>query len=173
MPYTAFLAGQTLTAAKLNAAFDFLPLIATKTADESLPSSTTFQDDDHLQIAFAVATYTIDGWLAVEGPTAGDAKFRFAWTGTLTRFDYGISGLALAATTAEADLKSIAQIGATTSPSSEITIGTITANWSNIPIYGHMVASAAGTLKLQWAQVVSDAANTIVKQGSFLRLTKK
>lgn len=174
MSFTAVpAAGAKLRASVLSSLITELrPIYAVKTADEpAIISSTTYQADDHLFLPFSAGiTYELAGWIALEGPTAGDIKMRVSWTGTLTRFDWGLSGLATTATTGEGDLKSVAQLGSTTSPSTEIIMGTITANWSNILISGTVVTSTAGQLTLEYAQSASTATNTIVKKGSWMKL---
>src|SRR5574341_1924364 len=50
-----------------------------KTADESVTSSTTLQDDDHLVIAVEANTnYFIEAFLIYDGDAAGDFKFTFS-----------------------------------------------------------------------------------------------
>lgn len=173
MTFTAYpAAGETMTAAKLQALISELrPVIATKTADESLTSNAVLQADDHLSVAFAsTLTYTIEGELYVDGPTAGDINLRLAWTGTVTRLDWAAMGLATTATVAEGDVKSVAQLGATTSPATAISIGTITANFSTIKLGGLLIPSTAGVLTLQWSQAVSTGTATTVRTGSWLKL---
>lgn len=168
-------AGHIVTATDVSAILDEIDFMsgvfAHKTADEPLASNTTFQNDDHLSLPFAASKmYTIDGKLYLEGPTAGDIKLQLTWTGTVTRLDWAATGLATTATTAEGDMLSIAQLGATTPPVAPITTGTITSNWSTIEVSGLLIASTAGVLTLQWAQATSNATNTIVKKGSWMRL---
>jgi len=173
MAFTAYpAAGETLTAAKLQSLIgEVRPVTATKTADESLTSNTTLQNDDHLSVAFAsTLTYVIAGELYVDGPTAGDINLRLTWTGTVTRLDWNVTGLATTATAAEGDMKSVAQLGATTSPATAITIGTITANFSTIKLGGLLIPSTAGVLTLQWAQSVSTGTATTIRLGSWLKL---
>ncbi|HZM83764.1 MAG TPA: hypothetical protein VFC19_49225 [Candidatus Limnocylindrales bacterium] len=168
-------AGDILTAAKLSSLITELrPVIAVKTADETVNNSATHQTDNHLSVAYvAGASYVLDGWLPVEGPTAADIKLRLTFTASsVTRLDWGLSGLATTATTAEGDLKSVAQLGATTSPTSEIVMGTINANWSNILMHGTLIASAAGTLTLEWAQNAATVGNTIIKLGAWMGLRR-
>jgi hypothetical protein len=165
-------AGTRLSASTLQALVSELrPVSAIKTADESLTSNAVLQDDDHLSVAFGSSlTYTIVGELYVDGPTAGDINLRLAWTGTVTRLDWGARGLATTATTAEGDTRSVAQLGATTSPATAISMGTITANFSVIELGGLLIPSTTGVLTLQWAQSVSTGTATTVRLGSWLKL---
>lgn len=150
-----------------------LDIFKHKTADESVTSSTTFQDDDHLVLPYAAGTtYILEGWLPQEGPTAGDWKMQFTFTGgTVTRFDFSSFGLGDGATAAEGNYKGVAQLGATTSPSAGATQGTITSNWTPILLHGLLITSGAGTLTLQWAQNASNASAVILKKGGWIRLT--
>lgn len=164
-----------LTAARLQLIVDAIrelrPVTATKTLDEPLTSNAGLQNDDQLSVAFgSTLTYTIKGELYVDGPTAGDINLRLAWTGTVTRVDWSAVGLATTATVAEGDVKSVAQLGATTSPTTAISIGAITANFSVIKIGGLLIPSTAGVLTLQWAQAVSTGTATTIRTGSWLKL---
>lgn len=165
-------AGSRLTAATLSALMtEVRPIIAHKTSDESVTSSTTFQADDHLSVPFAASTtYIVDAWMPMEGATAGDFKMQLVWTGTVARLDYSLFGLGNTPTVAEGDYKGIAQLGATGSPAPSITIGTTTANWVPGWVHGLMVTTTSGTLTVEWAQNASSGTATIVKRGSWLRL---
>jgi hypothetical protein len=139
---------------------------AFKPADESVTSSIVLQADDHLSISVtAGGTYAIDGCLIVAGDPAGDLALTIAapggsqggWTPTattlgttdgtgsvrLTRFDFG-------------------------APSS---MGVTAAGLMVVPA-GGLIAGADGTVIVQWAQAVSSATATVLKAGSWLRLTR-
>jgi hypothetical protein len=137
-----------------------------KPADEAVTASTVLQVDDHLSFTVtAGGRYAIDAMLVATGDPAGDLLLTLAappgstghWTpgaitlgvsdGTgsirLTRYDIGTS----------------------------IGVGITVAGLVVAPL-GTFTAGADGTLALQWAQVVSSATPTVLKAGSWLRLTR-
>ena len=139
---------------------------AFKPVDESVATSIVLQADDDLSIPVtAGATYSIDGCLIVTGDPAGDLALTVTappgsaggWTPTattlgttdgtgsvrMTRFDFGASS----------------SMGATAA-------GVI------VNPQGGVIAGADGMVTVQWAQAVSSATATMVRAGSWLRLTR-
>ncbi len=139
-----------------------------KTATETVNNSTTFQDDDHLA-NFAIAagkTYEIYGVLRGYNTATSGMKLIFVcdqtpqftsvtsllnYDGTTTPKTYTIQTIG-------------SQIVIATSSSTELDLIQL-----HGVIKGH--ASAAGTLKLQWAQFAGTSQDTQLLIGSFLRLT--
>ncbi len=139
---------------------------ARKTADESVTSSTTAQDDDHLFFAVAAnEVWFFECFLVVNGPTAGDIKVGFTVpTGaTLLR---GIMGLDVAVTSPSGDIRvSASTTSGSLSARNTAGVGTRTTIW----IAGTVVnGGTAGNLQLQWAQQVSDGSATTVEVNSWL-----
>lgn len=147
----------------------FLPVVAYKTADESVTSSTTLQNDDDLALAVAAsATYIFRGWLNYEG-AAGTGDLKIGWTYP--------SGLTMA----------YGHIGETTGAAISTGSVTTTSAESNNPNFGGngagtatsaylfgmvFVSTTAGTLQLQWAQASSTGTATKMKKGSWLELRR-
>lgn len=164
-----FSAGQQPTAGQIN---DLLPLFAYKTADESLTSNTTNQDDDHLVLTVAANTvYTLYGVLKYSADSAADLKMGFVGP-TGATLDWGCHGLLSTATgisgSVAMDAQAITQtaflLGGSTTGNTQLMIAVV---------FGLLITSAtAGTFKLQWAQSSSNATATIMRAGSFLKLNK-
>jgi hypothetical protein len=139
-----------------------------KTADESVTSSTTLQDDDHLLYAIgATGTFIFDAWLYATSAAdaAGDLAVGFTFpTATCHAGVFGLSD-----TLASGDSGSVkAQAGLS------ITSGAVLANLGlststlMIHLHGILIATATGTLRLQWAQASSSASASTVKAGSHM-----
>ncbi|MER6236549.1 hypothetical protein ABT185_10845 [Streptomyces clavifer] len=129
---------------------------ARKTADESVTSSTTLQNDNHLLLpVVANATYSLFLMCIFSGSTVGDIKFD--WTvpsGTVLRWSdqTGASGL-----NTDADVYSAP--GGATQVAFQI--------WATV-----VTSSTAGNVTFRWAQNASDATATIVRANSHLRLER-
>lgn len=159
-------AGHNLTGTELAgiiSAIQDTSIIAHKTADQSLNSSTTFQNDSVLAwpvaanakyrfelYALVKASNATNGGLKVQFtiPASADitnTTFRFNGTnsGTATNANGGVSGLALTTTNVLFEENGLLITGAT-----------------------------AGTFQFQWAQNASSANNSTVSSGSFLRLQR-
>lgn len=144
-----------------------------KTVNESLATSTALQNDDQLSYAIpAAGAYEFDLYLLVSatanGASSGDLKVGFTFpTGTLIvgalGADTNLAAGATVATLAAMSNQSIASgadfafFGASTTP---------TFAW----VHGLLIASASGTLQVQWAQAINQAAATSVLAGSHLRV---
>ncbi|WP_157251030.1 hypothetical protein [Nonomuraea typhae] len=142
--------------------------VARKTATESVTSSTTVQDDDHLSMTLnANTTYWLDGILITDGALAGDFRLQFVVpSGTVRWLANGpVSG----ATGTVTDVDRNWKVGATTT-----VMGTIAAGTSSIVHVAGIIRTAAsgGTFKLQWAQGTSSGTATRVFVNSFLRCTR-
>ena len=167
-----WVAGETVTAALMNAHVrdNLLALngYATKTADESVTSSTTLQNDDHLSYSIgATGTYIFDLFLfAVSAAdAAGDLKVAFTFpAGTLHFMADGLD-----ATLASGSNGTSINTGilSATSGSSSVNFG-LSTTVVGIRVHGILVATATGTLQTQWAQAASNANASTVKAGSHL-----
>ena len=136
-------------------------LCAVKSADESVTSSTTLQDDDDLQITLAAnSDYEIEYMVFVQSASA-TPDFKYQWTEpdgvyrgvatTTAVTSVSIFDESTAASTLSLDANAI-----------EFMKGTIVIE----------TAGAGGTFKLEWAQDTSDATATTVKKGSWMKATK-
>lgn len=142
-------------------------LFARKTADESVTSSTTLQDDDHLTVSVsASAVYQIEMALIYDGDqTTGDLKFQFS-APSGSAFSYGM-------------LSPHTDQTSTTASAVKITEQTLAAA-STLGCFGsgtNVVARAfgllvtggtSGTFKLTWAQNGSSATATRLRTNSYL-----
>ncbi|MDX2697018.1 hypothetical protein [Streptomyces ipomoeae] len=145
-----------------------------KTADESVTSSTTLQNDNELVLAVsASATYFFRVWLMATDATDanGDIKFAFTFpTGAVCHFS-GKGPHTLLASGAFGDGEYIARNTAT-SGSTVASYG-LTTSVIGIELTGLLIVSGtAGNLQLQWAQNTSDANATTVQAGSFMTLER-
>lgn len=145
-------------------------LFVRKTADESVTSSTTLQNDDHLVLALvAGTTYLLTGMLIYDASTAGDFKLAFTVPAGVT-INWTAAGFRVADTTASGGGSPTVQTGSGTTKN----VGGIGAGSKGAAVLNGLirVGTTAGNLQLQWAQDVSDATATTVYTDSFLRLIK-
>lgn len=170
----SFSAGQTLTADDINAAFtNVTELFVVKSADETVTSSTTLQNDDHLFLTPLINT-TYDLELCIFTFVGGSiidvsAAFTFPAGATLSMGAFSPDNtLGAGATVGPGQW--INSVGDTSSPSAAFVFG----SGSNVTsmIKGTLLMGAtAGVLHFQWAQAASSAAPLSVLAGSYLRLT--
>lgn len=135
-------------------------LFARKTADESVTSSTTVQDDDHLFVQLeANSVYQFEMVLLPQGAT-GDFKFQFSSPSGATVFGsylgYDAALTALAANYWDGTAVGVGA-GVTTPTTARGTI---------------ITGANAGRLKLQWAQNTSSGSATTLLTNSHLSLRK-
>lgn len=169
--YPQWAAGQKITAALLVAA---QPDFTIKTANESVTSSTTLQDDDHLSYAItATGTYTFELFLLVNtGDSAADLKTGFTFpTGTMNFFGSGPHEASLGAGTS-GDGEFFARTSAV-SGSSSIGWGISSGAPIGVRLWGALAATATGTLRLQWAQLVSSGTATTLLAGSWMSVQRR
>ncbi|MCX4704367.1 hypothetical protein [Streptomyces sp. NBC_01373] len=146
-----------------------------KTADETITSSTTFQDDDHLVlpvVASAVYTFALDLYTIDVADFIGDFKITFTCP-TGATFDMHGAGPHSTDFTGgtNANGEWIGRLGAT-SASTNLVFGCGSA-LTAVRIYGRLVmSSTAGNFRLQWAQNASDASGVTVKAGSIMTMTR-
>lgn len=179
-PPRTWIVGETVTAAMLNQEIrdQVNALIGDvdyvhKTADESVISSTTVQNDNHLLVSVAAnAEYEIVTQLGVTGSAAGDIKTR--WTipsgATTQRFCRGPDTSSTGSTAAT----TIRCVALTNGHATEINYGlfsTSDLSWIEERMYV-VVAGTAGVVQLQWAQNASTATNTTVKAGSYITVRR-
>lgn len=149
---------------------DHPTLYVRKTANESVTSSTTLQDDDHLLLSVAAnATYLVELMLIYDGATTGDIKIVFTMPSGAT-FDGLPGGVTTGAATQSASVK-LAHIQST-----EEGLGAVGTGAGN-RVVAHaigvlQVGSTAGTFRLQWAQLASDVTATTVLANSWMALRR-
>jgi hypothetical protein len=146
-----------------------------KTADETINSSTTLQNDDHLVlpvVANAVYKFELDLYMIESTDFVGDFKMSFTCP-TGATFDMHGSGAHI--TDLSAGTSSNGEwIGklATSSAAASLSFGVGT-SLTGVRVYGRLVmSSTAGNFQMQWAQNASDATGTTLKAGSIMTMTR-
>lgn len=174
IPYPTFPAGHQPTPSEFAV---LLERTVIKSVDESLPSSTTLQNDDELFLSVENgASYKGEAVLGASGAgsaTLGDILI--GWTfpgGTLTHHAVGLlAGVAYGVSTGGS--VNAVRFRDTSSPTaSPYSFGTPLTNFGVVRIGLSYVCTADGTLRLQWAQRVSTATATTVGAGSYLSLRR-
>jgi hypothetical protein len=159
-----FTTGQVVTAAQLNALNGY----AVKTADQSVTSSTTLVNDTHLSYAIAATgTYVFDLCLfgVSAANAAGDIAVGFTFpTGTLHVGAHSLDGSLASGATGTFGAGALLSA---TSGVSTIIMGLSTTTTLML-LRGIFVATATGTLCLQWAQASSNASASTLKAGSHM-----
>lgn len=133
-----------------------------KPSNESVTSSTTFQNDDHLALQVAANTnYWVICQILYTGNTSGDLKIGFLGPSGAT-FKWCSDALGSAAVGNADDVSRSMQI-----ISSSPVAGAITGNDTVACCKGVLrVGSSGGTFRLRWAQGTSSGTATTVKSGS-------
>ncbi|MFF4552701.1 hypothetical protein [Streptomyces sp. NPDC001422] len=146
-----------------------------KTADETVNSNTTLQNDDHLvlpAVANGVYVFALDLYMTEATDFVGDFKMSFTCPAGAT-FDMHGAGAhvtALASGTSS-DGEWIGKL-ATSSAAATLAFGVGT-GLTAVRVYGRLaMSSTAGNLQLQWAQNASDSSGTTLKAGSYMTMTR-
>lgn len=135
-----------------------------KPSDESVTSSITLQNDDHLVLPVLANTiYFVQGMLIYTGDSAGDMGFRWsAPSGSV--FNWASDALGSSAASLTSQVSRTAQ-GVTNQP----TFGAVTGGTAVAPFKGLLtVGSSGGNLRATWAQGTSNATATTMKAGSYI-----
>lgn len=147
-------------------ASDAATQIKVKTADESVTSSITLQDDNHLT-GFAIAQnsrYAITGFLDYD-QNIGDLRLAFQYTVSPGKRHYQVHAVAENGTTDDD----------TDNSGVDLLITAVTDAQNASAFISGMVtfgAVGSGTGKLTWAQGTSSANATTLKEGSWLKFEK-
>lgn len=167
-----FNAGQKVRAQELND----LVLGVVMTADVTRTNSTTFANATGLVMPLAAnATYGLDGWLHWTSPQAADIKLQYTFPAGATGQWAGIGPRINEDPT-----------GDTTPRINYIDFGSVpltsflqfTGDDIGSPTFvsamprGYIVTTNSGNLQLQFAQVTANASPTILRRGSWLRVTR-
>lgn len=139
-----------------------------KTADESVTSSTSMQDDNELLIAVAANTnYIFEGFIIYDGATAGDIIM--GWSGPAgSTIEWFADSLINSATTG---VDAVARTYQTTGTPSGGALGAGSNVFAN-PRGIIQVAGTAGNLQFRWAQLASSGTATRVRAGSMLTVRR-
>lgn len=173
-----WVAGEKPSAATMNAHIrdnlNALNGFVRKTADESVTSSTTLQNDNHLALSIpAAGTYEVDVKLFATSAAnaAGDLQAGFTFPAGTMHFGIHAADTSLVSGSTTATMAVTSNLSAT-SGSSVVTAGLSTSTVL-IWIHGLFIATATGTLTLQWAQFASNANASTVKSGSHMSMVQR
>lgn len=140
------------------------PLLRVKTADESVTSSITLQDDNHLTIPVGASeVWLLDYILFATGAATGDIAIGLAGPASTTAV-FGGFGLTRAATTNESGVRTNA-----TTIAGSVSFGLVASETNVISVNAYVSTTASGDVVLQWAQRVSDGTATSLIIGSHLK----
>lgn len=144
-----------------------------KSADESVTSSTTLQDDNHLFVTLPeVGTYIVEFWIiATSASDTPDVKYAVKWTGTA---DVAVFMLApdSAATSPVAQAIHIVRPTDASTPTAEVGAGATTSNTYTRMHCLVRTSTPNVVVTLQWAQLVSNATASTVLTGSHVESRK-
>lgn len=167
MAFKIFGVNEILSSGDTNAYFAQQQVVI-KSADESVTSSTTVQDDNHLFMTLNANTnYWVDGSLITDGAVGGDFKMQFVVPSGTIR--WLANGPVSAATATVTDVDRNYKVGSTTT-----VMGTIASGTNSVILLAGIVRTGAsgGTFKIQWAQGTSSATATRVRANSVLRCVR-
>lgn len=166
MPFKTFADDEVLTYDVVNRYFVQQTSVI-KAADETVTSSTTLQNDDHLSVSvLANSQYFVEFFIIYDAIQAADIQI--GWSGPSgASFDWTHGGLALSTTSTSGSVsrlyRTLSDIGTIGGPSSTSGTNAI------IPGEGRLVtAGSSGSLTFRWAQNTSSATGTVVKANSVL-----
>lgn len=167
MGFKIFSVNEYLTSGDVNAYFEQQQIVI-KSADESVTSSTSVQDDNHLTMTLSANTnYWVEGHLITDGAVGGDFRLQFIVPSGTIR--WLANGPLSSATGTVTDVDRNYKVGATTTIMGTIASGTN----SVVHIFGIIrTAGSGGTFKLQWAQGTSSGTATRVRANSMLRVAR-
>lgn len=156
---------------------DLEPLFAIKSA-ETTASNSTFANDADLHVAYAAnTTYAVETVFFVTGAgsaTLGDFSMRWTFGANATMYWGGLGLVAAVAygNSTSGNVETIPRFDAS-SPGSTFNFGTPSTNYSTIIGRGLLTTGAStGTLQLQWAQRVTTATVTKLRENSYMMLRK-
>jgi hypothetical protein len=144
-----------------------LSRVIVKSADESVISSTTLQDDNDFILSVASGkTYAYEMWLTEYMHSWGDFKFTFTMPALAdSRMNASLSYM-------NNDwVHVLARTFGDMTETMSLCAG-VSGNFG-IKIWGFFTTSAAGTLQFQWAQNSSVWYATIIKKGSWMKVTEE
>lgn len=178
MSYTPIARGTTDWNVPVNAAFtdqderitvlETARVFARKTADESVTSSTTYQDDNELFVpVVADGIYVVEGFFAYNTASAAGVNFRLSGptgTGAWTFTGLSSSGGASDTGTVRMSVSSNGVGSARLGGAGATDLGAL--------VRGTFLPTASGNLQFQWAQNAANATPTIVRANSWLSVQK-
>lgn len=173
MPFDPFAAGETLTAAKLNAGLDNVARTVYQTAD-SPPrnNSTAYLDSTTLVMALeANAGYIIDSFIIYDTNSTADFKIRFTVpSGGFIRMAKWGQDTGASAVAGSINVQAIDD----TSDAVEFTLGGVASGTMMTARPSGIIAVGAtpGNLQVAFSQNTATAINTVLKLGSWVALSR-
>jgi hypothetical protein len=157
--------GQVLASADVNSWF--VPLVAYKTSDQNVASSTTLVNDTALFLPVAAnAFYWFQSVLQYKGGTSGSSDMKWQWnvpSGATLRYAANYLSAAFSVQVGDGKVAGVSYAAGTNG----------TTNPFTVQVSGHLaVGATAGNLQLQWAQNTSNGTATTVGQSSVVMLTR-
>lgn len=166
MPFKQFADDEVLTYDTVNRYFVQQTSVI-KSADETVTSSTTAQNDDELFVdVLANTQYFVEFFIIYDAIQAADLKIQ--WTAPSgSTFDWTHGGLGTSTTSTSGSVsrnyRALGDVGTVGGPAASAGTNTI------IPGEGRLVTGgSAGLFRLQWAQNTSNATGAIVRARSVL-----
>lgn len=166
------LAGQNLTADFFNTSIDNARSMKYQKTDLTRNNTTTYLDSTDLVIALvAGAAYTFEGLFFYDTSATADIKIRITLpTGAVSLISPWSSGTGISATANPLNQQAVADVSDVNEwIAGGVAIGTL---MSIRPVGWINVTGAAGNLTVGFAQNTASAVNTLLKQGSWIALTR-
>ncbi|MEU4576600.1 hypothetical protein [Nonomuraea sp. NPDC023979] len=170
MPIKTWSSGERPSAADLNR-YPLQQAFRLKTADESVTSSITLQDDNHLFLSVAANTdYWVQGHLIYEGAANPSGDLQLGWSyPSGAAWTWVSDALGTGETASTGIISRTRQVGSGSSSPGTVGAGVLVVA---VPKGVLRVGSSSGFLKLRWAQLASSGTPTIVKTGSLLTIRR-
>jgi len=154
-----------------------VPQIVLKTADETVTSSTTLQDDDHLKFNGPPnQKIFFDLYLRINTAAGATSDFKCGWSypaGVTMNWGLDAAGERVAGFTGAMQPASTADDGLSETETLNVGLGNVTTTFMLVHIAGWIFFGAnSGTIQFRWAQNTSDVTGTVLKQDSFLKYMK-
>lgn len=161
-------------AAMVSAISELRPLVGRKTADETVTSSTTLQNDDHMTVTLVANTvYAVRNVFFIAGDDAADLKVNYTVPTGTTGWMGQTALSAPTGVSTEHDVNMVAFPVSGTALTFDLSIGIADTNFVLATVDGLMeVGGSGGAMTTRWAQKTSSGTGTTVKRGSFLMAQK-
>lgn len=175
MPIKDWTAGERPSASDLNRYF-MQQAHAIKSSDETVTSTTTLQDDDHLFLSVQAGTdYWVQAILIYNASAAADIKISFTGPSGAT-FDWVSDSLgsSIAAGSGAVDIisRSLQALGSTPAPGGAEQPAGTRVDAVSVPKGILRIGANSGTLRLRWAQLASGSPGTILRAQSTLMMRR-
>lgn len=143
-------------------------LFIRKSANESVTSSTTLQNDDQLAVTLGVGTWRVEAYLHATGSLGGDIRTAWTFAGTTSSVGRSCQGPNQSMT----DRTNTTMRSSASALADHMLYGTDGVGESVIVEDLLLVVTGSGVLTLQWAQEATSVTATVVWAGSRLYATR-